>query len=255
MRWHLAALGAVGLLTAVPWPAVAGEKPASLVYRRMDDVTGATISLFRQGADRAVVEVASPRLTIRKEFLPGRTRTRLVTDAEDLTITLERSGVSVTDARLGLTLRGIDQTGLERARSRLRASAAAEAAVALLGSLEPRAASPISQTLLVTQALLESALGKPLPGRALTRWMQRPLAPVKALPVVWQDPLQLEQDGPTECWEQYVSEAVAAWMEYEECVDAEEWWDAPGLLSCLAIYDMRAIGAFSWWVSCVGFRG
>jgi len=253
MKWHVAALVAVGILVVVPRPGVAGEDTASLVYRRTDVATGATISLFSYGASRAVVEVAGAGLTIRKELMPGTTRTRLVTDAEDLTITLERSGVSVTDARLRRTARGMDKSGLDQARSRLRASAAAEAAVALLGSLEPRTASPISQTLLVTQALLESALGKPRPGEALARWVRRPLARVRTVPVLWQETVQ--QDGPTDCWDEYVAEAVAAWMEYEQCVDAEEWWDAPGLLSCLAIYDMRAIGAFSWWVSCVGFRG
>ena len=57
-----------------------------------------------------------------------------------------------------------------------------------------------------------------------------------------------------DCWTEYTAEAIAAWIEYENCVDSEQWWDVPGMLSCLAIYEMRAIGAFSVWASCVGLR-
>ncbi len=160
----------------------------------------------------------------------------------------------VHDARLRLSAGGSDPVGLRQARERLATSAAASGALLLLTRLEPVSGSPITHTLLVTQALLGSALGVPRPGAELEAWARRPTRAARVRTIAWQDGQQM-QEGPTDCWNEYAAEAIAAWIEYEQCVDAEEWWDAPGLLACLLIYDMRAIGAFSWWVSCVGFRG
>jgi hypothetical protein len=61
-------------------------------------------------------------------------------------------------------------------------------------------------------------------------------------------------EGPGECWDVYVEEAIEAYLEYEECMASEQWWDLAGQAGCALVYDMRAIGAFSWWVTCVGFR-
>jgi hypothetical protein len=223
----------------------------------VDRATGASISLFRPEPTVAVIQVATAQLTILKRLSPGRAETRIVTAAEDLTMTLDATGVAVRDARLGLTAGGADPSGLQQARTRLQASAAVRDALGLLDGLEPVAGSPISHTLLVTQAMLESALNRPSPGADLEMWARRPHRQLPVRTIAWQDGQEaLEaQEGPSDCWNEYVFEAIAAWIQYEQCVDAEEWWDAPGLLSCLLIYDMRAIGAFSWWVSCVGFRG
>jgi hypothetical protein len=58
-----------------------------------------------------------------------------------------------------------------------------------------------------------------------------------------------EINGPGDCWDAYVEEAIEAYLEYEDCMAQQAWWD---LLA--TIYDIRAIGAFSWWITCVGFR-
>jgi hypothetical protein len=68
-------------------------------------------------------------------------------------------------------------------------------------------------------------------------------------PVGWAD------DGPEECWDAYAKEAIAAYIEYEECMYATKWWDLASQAACATIYEMRAIGAFAWWVKCVGLRG
>lgn len=253
-RW-IAAAGALAGLVGLPTPAVADEILAP-VHRRTDPATGALIQLFRPSAGRGMVEVLTPVMRIQKTLEAGRVQTRVASAAEDLTITLSRGGVRLTDARTGLTVDGRDRHGLEQVRRQLQASRAISAALAVLKALEPERGSPVTHSLLVTQAMLESALGRPDAGRALTRWVRRPVEGVKVRHVSgYVQDAQEMQEGPTDCWDEYVTEAIAAWMEYEQCVDAEEWWDAPGLLSCLLIYEMRAIGAFSWWVSCVGFRG
>lgn len=256
MRRWIAAAGALAALAGVPSVAVADDVLAP-IHRRTDPATGALIQLFRPSADRGIVEVLTPAVKIQKTLESGRVRTRVASAAEDLTITLDRGGVLLTDGRTGLTVDGRGWHGLQQVRRQLQASSAIVGALTLLEALEPQPGSPITHSLLVTQALLESALDRPEAGRALARWVRRPVAGVKVTRVSGsyvQDPQEM-QEGPTDCWDQYATEAIAAWMEYEQCVDAEEWWDAPGLLSCLMIYEMRAIGAFSWWVSCVGFRG
>ena len=258
MKLPVAVLGTIWALVGSAAPAAAEGIGLAPVHRYVDRATGAAVSLFRPTAERAVIEVRAGRLTVRKAIAPGVTVTRILSDAEDLTISLNREGVAVADGRLGLTISGRDARGLAQARTRLQTSAAVRDAVKLLDGLEQVASSPVSHTLLVSQAMLESALGLAEAGRDLAAWVRRPRASVRALPVAYafgggqQDGQELTA---TDCWTQYVAEAIAAWIEYEQCVDSREWWDVPGYLACVLIYDMRAIGAFSWWVSCVGFRG
>jgi hypothetical protein len=257
MKSWIVIVGATCALWGGAPRAADGQPLPTPAYRTVDRATGARISLSRPGKDQAVIEVTTGRLSILKRLSPGRAETRIVSPAEDLTMTLDESGVVVRDARLGLVAGGTDQIGLTQARTRLQASAAVREALKLLDALEPVSGSPISQTLLVTQAMFESALDRPDAGADLELWARRPQRRRQLRTVAWQDGQEAQQaaEGPTDCWNDYAFEAIAAWIEYEQCVDAEEWWDAPGLLGCLLIYEMRAIGAFSWWVSCVGFRG
>jgi hypothetical protein len=44
-------------------------------------------------------------------------------------------------------------------------------------------------------------------------------------------------------------------MEYEDCMNNEQWWDVIGTQTCLWLYEVQAIGAFAWWLSCVGLNG
>ena len=63
-----------------------------------------------------------------------------------------------------------------------------------------------------------------------------------------------EEQGPGTCWYLYAAEAIAAYIEYEDCMNQLYWYELLDMIGCALIYDMRAIGAFSWWVTCVGFR-
>jgi len=251
MRKPIVAAGVVCAMAGSVLPARAERPGPTPVYRHVDRGTGAEVRLYRPTADRAAVEVVATDLLIVKSLAPGRTETRIVGSGEDLTITLDRAGVAVTDSRLPLTADGSTTEGLRQARGRIQSSTAVRRAVRLLGQMDVRDTSPISHTLLVTRALLGSALGEPDADDALRSWSKRAGPGVRLVRAA----AQQQPDGPTDCWTSYVMEAITAWIEYEDCVDSEEWWDIPGMLGCLLIYDIRAIGAFSWWVSCVGFRG
>ena len=52
----------------------------------------------------------------------------------------------------------------------------------------------------------------------------------------------------------YAAEAIAAYMEYEDCMKNAALYDGVTQLGCVLIYDMRALGAFSWWIGCVSFK-
>jgi hypothetical protein len=249
-------LGFVGLLGLAAGSASAEVPRIAPVFRVVDAATGATVSVFRPAPDRAVVEVVSGEVTIVKSLAPGVAETRVISRREDLTVRLSRAGVSVRDARLGLTADGIDQAGLTRARTRLQASRAVREAIGLLEHLELGEDSPVGYTLRATRALLESAvtITRTASGMATSRTGSLSAPRLADSGLRGGDQEAAEGDSPTDCWEAYTKEAIEAWIEYEQCVDSEEWYDALGLVSCLTIYEMRAIGAFSWWVSCVGFR-
>ena len=47
-------------------------------------------------------------------------------------------------------------------------------------------------------------------------------------------------------------EVVAAFKEYEDCLAGLSWYEVFDWMSCAVIYDIRAIGAFAWYLKCVG---
>ena len=70
-----------------------------------------------------------------------------------------------------------------------------------------------------------------------------------------------EKDGaarastPTDCWNAYPKEAIAAYIEYEECMKDLTLVGHPRRdAAAPSVYDMRAIGAFSWWMKCVALN-
>ena len=78
-----------------------------------------------------------------------------------------------------------------------------------------------------------------------------------ALKVAWTDHEQDKQgstSSPTDCWNAYSKEAIAAYIEYEECMKPLSWWEFLDEAACATVYDMRAIGAFSWWMKCVALN-
>ena len=60
-----------------------------------------------------------------------------------------------------------------------------------------------------------------------------------------------DQRGADGLLERVRKEAIAAWIEYEQCMKDAPWWNLLAEAGCTLIYDMRALGAFSWWLDCV----
>jgi hypothetical protein len=113
------------------------------------------------------------------------------------------------------------------------------------------AATPVQPMLITTRLFLTSAAGKPASNQEFARWARA--ARAVTTPTTLRVGMQESQGRtPTECWNEYTKEAIAAWVEMEECVlEHRAWWDYFGREGCAAVYDVRAIGAFSWWLKCV----
>jgi hypothetical protein len=113
--------------------------------------------------------------------------------------------------------------------------------------------SPLRQTLLSTRAFLLASAGDDSGASEIARSIRQLEMARRGAGYIRTAGQDLT--GPSVCWTLYAVEAIAAYIEYEGCMDSEEWWDILGQISCAVIYDIRAIGAFAWWLSCVGLNG
>jgi hypothetical protein len=251
-NWLTRALA--GLLTIASGAVLAadgssGRRPA---YATTDAATGAAVRVYRVGG-LVSLEIDHPMVQIRKLIVDGGTTTTLRTATEEVAIALTRDAVTVTSPKGSVQAGRTHPERVRDVQALLAASPAAAAAAGLIGRLQLPADSPVSQTLSSTRALILSSKGDDAGARDIARTIgriERARAGAVTVPVS-----EAEQGGPGTCWTLYAIEAIAAYIEYEGCMNGEEWWDLFGQISCAVIYEMRAIGAFAWWLSCVGLRG
>jgi hypothetical protein len=119
-----------------------------------------------------------------------------------------------------------------------------------LGRLAEGPDSPLRHTARTTRAMLLSAAGDASGVRELSTWARSAREKIGVAPV------SLEEDqGPGQCWYLYAVEAIRIYIEYEQCMNEAAWYDLLSMITCAFLYDLQAIGAFSWWITCVGLRG
>jgi hypothetical protein len=95
--------------------------------------------------------------------------------------------------------------------------------------------------------MLLSETGNPHALPELTRWAQGAQQALALTQVSL-------QTGPGDCWREYSIEAIAAYKELEDCLRDVSWYELGKEFSCGTLYDLRAIGAFSWYLHCVALR-
>lgn len=238
-------------MLGVSGPALAAgsetDRPAA--YHRIDEPTGATVRAFVAPDGSVTVEVAGDNLTIRKEISRQQAVTRFITPVEDVRFVVSTAGVELIDRQRRIVAGRNDADALRQVHDRLRTSPAVHRALLVLDKLTRVSTSPVSHSLLITQTTIEHALGVREAGRDLAAWLRGLRTPARLTPVALQT-----GPGPGDCWDAYSQEAIEAWIEYEECMENATWWDQIEIYGCGIIYELRAIGAFSWWVSCVGLR-
>jgi hypothetical protein len=230
-------------------PASAQNAPAwQLVHRAKDTVAGAELRVFKAGARELQIEVEDPLVLVRKSVRPSGIEVFLSAGSERINIAMAPGALTVSGpagtARVSATTR--EEAG--KAKGMLAQSSAVGRATALLARLSVKKDSPLYQALLSTRALLESASGQRAAAEELADWSHG----LKERPALRRISMEIDQQGPGDCWNLYALEAIAAYIQYEGCMAEEPWWDIIGMTLCAFIYDLRATGAFVWWLNCIG---
>ena len=237
-------------------PAAAQER---LVHQEVDRNTSAVIRVFKT-VEGGRIELVTPALKVTKSISGDRIVTRMTEGREQLVISMDRDTVAVSTRGETMTAARSDRTRLERERQLIAASGVGRHAATLIGRLGLGSATPIQPLLLTTRAFILAAAGNGDGGRALAQWARHAALVASARPVAlkvaWADQEQEKKSSssPTDCWNAYSKEAIAAYIEYEECMKPLSWWEFLDEAACATVYDMRAIGAFSWWMKCVALN-
>jgi hypothetical protein len=231
----------LGLQTA---PVQASDGPV-VVRRLADPVTGSEVRVYRGSGRDAAIEVADSVVTVRKAVAGASVRTTIKTNKEHWTVAFDASGLSIETPAGAVLASSGHPDAFESARRELSRSAAVQSALRLLARVNLGPRSPEGHLLMTTRAML-LGLGRNPSGRLeLTHWLQTLRQPTMVR-------VGLDMT-PSECWEAYAKEAIAAATDYEDCLRSKKWYDLLGQDLCEVVYDLRAMAAFSWWVRCVTF--
>jgi hypothetical protein len=218
-----------------------------LVQRFRDAATGAEIRVLRGSGRELQIEVESDDLLIRKHVTGSTMRLTLVGGEDRLTMAVGPESIVVTGRDQEVKATRQSTQHLKAAQTIVAQSTVAARAAALLSRVVIREDSPLVQSLLTTRAMLESASGGGTRVIAeLQAWNGRLRERLAVRKVSVQKP------GPGDCWQQYAKEAIAAWTEYEHCMADTSWWEIFDKAGCALVYDTRAIGAFLWYLDCIG---
>ena len=213
------------------------------VHQITDDRAGTQVRIYQPRPGQMAWVAADALVTVQKVAFRDRTVTIMQTESDKASVTIAASGVTVERDGRKVTAKPGDLKQAGAARKLIERSDALRHGIALLGrvSISPR--SPIEHQLKTTRAILLSMIGNQT-GMVAIRAMAAPAGEPRVIPASFQTP--------TECWETYVKEAMTAFKEYEDCLAGVSWWEVFDWMSCAIIYDLRAIGAFAWWLRCVG---
>ena len=140
-----------------------------------------------------------------------------------------------------------DRAGFARVSQLAARSALTRRAAGLIVKMGFGTNSPIQPVLLTTRMFLLSLTNDDSGIREMSDWIHRTRTRLKLVPASSDD----AERTPGQCWEEYMKESAAIWVEYDQCIKDTKWWDALGDFGCGLRYDMRALGAFTWWLDCV----
>jgi hypothetical protein len=219
----------------------AEAQATSRVHRATDPVTGADVRVSQTPAGSLLMEIAAPGVTVTKHASNGTVSTVVRVAKDELRIDASQSGVVVSSGgrRVEATAGRLDR--LKEARAFVAQSPAAVQAARLLRRISFGHYSPLTLAILSTRNMLLGTADAMAGRQELGGLMDNAVNQLRTVRVV-------VQDSPTDCWNKYVKEALLAWKEYEDCLANSGFW---GDFACDILYDMRAIGAMTWWMKCV----
>jgi hypothetical protein len=244
-RTKRVAVLAAGAIAVMVGQATAQDR---LVQEERDRATGAVVRVYRiPGGAR--IDVDAPAIRLRKQLIDNKVVTSLTGSGESLVIEFDGRTFSASGTRGRASATRGDEVALRRVRELVAGSPLTGRTAALVGRMAFGANSALEPVLLTTRAFLLSLSGDPSGLRDVSQWMRRERLRTHVIRA------SIGQKTPSECWAEYSKEAIAAWTEYEECMNSVKWWDPFGEAACTLIYDLRALGAFAWWMDCVKLLG
>ena len=231
---------------------VAEREATKLVAKATDPVSGAEIRVFTGDEQELLLEVQDERVFISKVVRPSGIELKVRAGTDALTIALAASRTGAVMSVSGSAGRVIVAPGaagdLAKARALIARSPAVDRAVSLLGRVRIRQDSPVHLAILTTRAWLESATGPSPAAAEIAAWNRGLRQQFVARRVGL-------QQGPGDCWDQYAKEAIRIATDYEDCLRDLSWYEIFDAMACATVYDVRALGAFAWWLKCIGAMG
>ena len=224
-------------------PALASDA-LSLVQRFRDPGTGTEVRVFRGTKGELGIELGDRSVRIRKELIGERVITAITTPTDRFRVEMEAAGITITTPAGRIAVTPGQAAAAAKVRELAIQSDAVADALAFLSRVNLGPRSPLEHIVLVTRAMLGAMRDSRGAGVPLARW-------VEATRQTQHFSRVQQTMGPSDCWNEYAKEAIAAATELEECEKNVKWWDYFGYDRCYLIYDMRAIGAFAWWLKCV----
>jgi hypothetical protein len=227
---------------------VVKEDATKLVAKSTDPASGAEIRVFTGDGRQLRVEVQDENVFVSKRAQASGIELKVVAGAETMTIALAPEEMSVSGSSGRFRVVAGAAGDLAKARGMIARSTAVTKAVSLLARVRLREDSPLHHAILTTRAWLESAAGPSAAAGELDAWhrglRQRSVARRVSF-----------DQGPGECWDQYSKEAIRIANDYAECMADVSWYEFFDALACATVYDIRCLGAFAWYLNCIGVLG
>jgi hypothetical protein len=241
----------IAAVAATASPAAAADR---IVHHAIDRATGAVIRVVETSTGNRV-EVESAGLLVSRQTAATKVTTVIRDQRDQLTVSFERGRLTVKSPAGQLSATPLQVTQMAAARRLIDAFPGSRKALSLINRLGFGPEVPVLPLLVTTRSFLKAVTINPASPADDASFQRR----VDVAAGVRVTKAALRQDTgkkttdrtPTECWDAYTKEAIAAYIEYEDCVKDLAWYDLLGLTGCAAIYDVRAMGAFSWWMRCV----
>lgn len=242
---------AVAVVTAMASPAAAADR---IIHHAIDRATGAVVRVMETSTGNRV-EVESAGLLVSRQTALKRVTTVIRDQRAELVVSFEAGRLSVNSPAGRLSASTTQPAQLEAVRRMVEAFPGSRKALALINKLSFGPEVPVLPLLVTTRSFLQAVTTAALSPVENAQFQRRvdAAAGVRVIKTAYvQDGGKKSDDRtPTECWEAYAKEAIAAYIEYEQCIKDLAWYEFLDLTACATIYDVRAMGAFSWWMRCV----
>jgi hypothetical protein len=219
-----------------------------LLQEAKDPGTGATMRVFAS-AQGPRVELEASGLFLTKQVSGDRVQTTMRGGGEVLVIDLAPRLLTVTGTKTKAVAAIGDRAQIERARQVIARSPLAARAATIIGNIAFGPRSAIEPLLITTRAFLMAAQSNQPVAPAMSQWVREARSKTTVVKA------SMGQRTPSDCWKAYGDEILDAYLDYEQCVLHLHWWDPFGEKGCAVVYEVRIIGAFTWYSGCVSLGG